>query len=347
VSEGGPLRGLPRDIRFVVVICTRDRCALVADTVRAILPQIAPYPNAGMLIVDNASTDGTPAFLAGLVRRHPFIRAVREPRAGIYFARRTGVLETRDADFLLWIDDDVIPRDGWIEGLLGELLADPALGVIGPAIDAIWECEPEGWFTEHMQRDVPVMSFPSGRQEWCYPCYPAGATLALRGDPCLDFYCTQDRLDHPLGRRPGQTQARTVAGEDLDLSEVYIRAGYKVISVNHVKVGHRILAFKVTPGWLIDKYASDGRLRIRLARLTGRSVLGWASAKMLAALPALALAQAARPFVSQSRSILLRAYLGKAVGAWSEWLFGPRVRPYSYPASQCRAPVEGSRGASG
>ena len=79
-----------------------------------------------------------------------------------------------------------------------------------------------------MQRDVPVMSFPDGRQTWGYPCYPPGVSLALRRVPCLDLYCGQDRMDHPLGLRPGFGLGETVLGEDQDLSELYLRAGYRV-----------------------------------------------------------------------------------------------------------------------
>jgi glycosyltransferase involved in cell wall biosynthesis len=325
---------LPAEIRVSVVICTCNRGAMLRQTVEAVLAQAAPYPNARLLIVDNASTDNTPGLLAELVRDQETVRVVREPRAGLYFARRRAILETPDADYLLWIDDDVIPGPNWLAGLTAELLADPALGVVGAAIDGLWDGDKPAWFTPHMQRDVPVLSFPDGKRDWGYPNYPPGASLACRRDPCLDFYCGQDRLEHPLGVQFGRPLDETVFGEDHDLSETYLRAGYRVISIDHVRVGHRILPYKLTPEWLVAKYHADGRLRVRFARLTGRPVWNRATAKLLLALPLVAVAQSLRPWLGTSSSAQWRAYLGKSVGAWRELLFGPRVTPYRYPAAR-------------
>lgn len=322
---------LPPDLAFAVTICTYNRRTYLEDTVAAVLEQIAPYPNARLLVVDNASIDDTPAFLARLTAANPAVRSAREAHPGLYFARRRAFLETADFPFLLAIDDDVIPQAGWAEGLLGTLLSDPSIGIVGPAIDAIWEGEPASWCTPHMQRDIPVMSFPAGRYDWEYPCFPPGVSFGLRRDPCLEYFCGEDRALHPLGVAPGQRLAESVMGEDNDLCEIYARAGYRLISIDHVRVGHRVLAHKLTPRWLVDKYQSDGRLRVRLARIGGRSVLERTTARMLLAWPALALAQIVRPVLAEPRAIQLRAYFAKATGAWQELLTGPQVAPYAYP----------------
>jgi glycosyltransferase involved in cell wall biosynthesis len=328
---------LPPNIKFVVTICTHNRRLYLEDTITAVLNELAPYPNAKLLIVDNASTDDTPAFLAQLTASNPIVRAVVEPRTGLYFARRRAFLETAEFPFLLAIDDDAIPGPGWAEGLVGELLTNSTIGVVGPAIDAIWEGEPASWCTPHMQRDIPVMSFPAGREEWVYPCFPPGVSFALRRDPCLDYYCGDDRAAHPLGVAPDQRLAESVMGEDNDLCEVYARAGYRLVSVDHVRVGHRVLAHKLTPQWLVDKYQSDGRLRVRLARICDRPLLEPTMARMLLAWPALAVAQIARLFVAEPAAIQIRAYFAKATGAWRELLAGPRVRPYAYPGRRVKA----------
>src|SRR6187401_530008 len=90
--------------RVVVVVPCHNEAASVAKVVSDFR---AALPGAEVLVVDNASTDGTAelALAAGA-------RVVAEPRPGKGFALLTGFRAARDADFFVMVDgDDTYPAE--------------------------------------------------------------------------------------------------------------------------------------------------------------------------------------------------------------------------------------------
>lgn len=83
-----------------------------------------------LLIVDNASTDGT----AELAKRSSFegssLRVVREERPGKGHAYNKALAEAR-GDYLLFCDDDVRPAPNWVSGMLAPLVSNKADAVAG------------------------------------------------------------------------------------------------------------------------------------------------------------------------------------------------------------------------
>lgn len=102
--------------RVVVVVPCHNEAASIAKVVadfRAVLPR------AEVLVVDNASTDGT----AGIARQAG-ATVVSEPRPGKGFALLSGFKAARDADFFVMVDgDDTYPAED-----VGKLLAAAEAG---------------------------------------------------------------------------------------------------------------------------------------------------------------------------------------------------------------------------
>lgn len=74
-----------------------------------------PFPM-DLLVVQNGSTDRTPAILDGLCSRYPALRAVHLPEANYGLAMRRG-LELAGAGTVIVDDLDVLDRDFWARGL--------------------------------------------------------------------------------------------------------------------------------------------------------------------------------------------------------------------------------------
>ena len=84
-----------------------------------------------VIVVDNASTDGSPELIG---RRFPRVRLVRNLRnEGFGRANNQAVRESRGA-FVLFLNTDVVLRPGAVDLLLTEMAAHPLTGIVGPAL---------------------------------------------------------------------------------------------------------------------------------------------------------------------------------------------------------------------
>jgi glycosyltransferase involved in cell wall biosynthesis len=104
-----------------VVVCTYNRAVLLRDT----LASLAALQTDGqfayeLVVVDNASTDGTPAVIAEASPTFPVpLRGVREERAGVASARNRGIKEARGT-WIAFFDDDQVAHPCWLKELLAQ-----------------------------------------------------------------------------------------------------------------------------------------------------------------------------------------------------------------------------------
>lgn len=84
-----------------------------------------------ILVVDNASTDGTPEMVRS---RHPGVRLFpQEVNLGFGAANNLAAREAR-GDLLLLLNSDAWPEEGTIRRLAGNLRDDPGLGAVAPTL---------------------------------------------------------------------------------------------------------------------------------------------------------------------------------------------------------------------
>ncbi len=104
-----------------------------AHHLRTLLPALlAPdYPHREIIVVDNASTDGSAAYLAALA---PAVHLVRAPRnLGFAGGNHLGIAAARGA-YLMLLNNDTAVEPGWLQPLVDELERDPAVAMAGPKI---------------------------------------------------------------------------------------------------------------------------------------------------------------------------------------------------------------------
>lgn len=125
-----------------VVIPSYNRGHCIADTLRSVLAQtLAPSE---VIVVDDGSSDDTPAVLAGF---GPPVRYVRKPNGGVSSARNEGIRQAQ-GDFIALLDAD----DLWPTSKLAiQIAVHEALPHVGWSI------------TNHITTDLPGNVLP-GRQ---------------------------------------------------------------------------------------------------------------------------------------------------------------------------------------
>jgi glycosyltransferase involved in cell wall biosynthesis len=99
----------------------------VADAVSSVLAQT--HRDLELVIVDDGSTDGTPALLAELAGGDPRIRVVREANQGASAARNRAIAECRH-DWLFNLDADDLMWPERIERQLAFIAANPGARVV-------------------------------------------------------------------------------------------------------------------------------------------------------------------------------------------------------------------------
>jgi len=117
--------------RVLFVVPTYNRARDLPRTLGAIAAQDWPSDCISILVVDNASTDDTPAVLADLARHLPCaIEHLRKAPEGPTVARNIGLKRGQDRLVAL-VDSDVELDPGWTRAAVAAMAADPALAMVG------------------------------------------------------------------------------------------------------------------------------------------------------------------------------------------------------------------------
>jgi glycosyltransferase involved in cell wall biosynthesis len=111
-----------------VVMPTHDRSLYLSEAIASVLEQ--RYRDWELIIVDDGSTDDTPAYLASL--SDPRIRTIRRDVSGGAAAARNDGLALARGEMIMFLDDDDVLRDTALTRLVGALDAHPdAVAAVG------------------------------------------------------------------------------------------------------------------------------------------------------------------------------------------------------------------------
>ena len=103
--------------RVTVVIPTFNRVRFLPSAVRSALDQTLLETE--VVIVDDGSTDSTPAVCSSLAARDQRVRVIRQPNRGLASARNTGLAAAK-AEWIAFLDDD----DLWVADALAVMLGN-------------------------------------------------------------------------------------------------------------------------------------------------------------------------------------------------------------------------------
>src|SRR5215208_7816406 len=95
------------------------------------------WPNFEVIVVDNASQDGTPALLAGAEKKYPNLRVIYSDRNTGFAAGNNLGLRDATGDYIALLNNDTVLPRGWLSALIRHLVARPSIGLIGPVSNAV------------------------------------------------------------------------------------------------------------------------------------------------------------------------------------------------------------------
>lgn len=220
-----------------VIVATRDRARLLAETLAAIQAQDYARDDLEIVVVDNGSADDTARVVEGSAHQGPFLVVhLHEPKPGKSHALNTALRHAR-GELLAFTDDDVLPAPGWIAAFrraFEETGADYAAGRILP----LWEAAPPSWMSPSL---YGVLAVPDGGtvrrplgKNLNEEIMPIGANMAVRG-------AVIDRIG---GWNPslGKLQGTLRTGEDHEFALRMVAAGCRGVYEPAAWVYHRVPA---------------------------------------------------------------------------------------------------------
>ena len=121
---------MPALPRVGVVILNHNGKALAEKCLRSVMD--SPYPNKDIIVVDNASSDGSAAYLRALFPNVMILQ--NSENLGVAGGRNCGFREavSRGNDYILSLDNDAYIDPSLIEELVAVAESDTRIGVLGP-----------------------------------------------------------------------------------------------------------------------------------------------------------------------------------------------------------------------
>lgn len=129
------LRELPLP-RVSVVVVTFDKLEMTRACLHS-LELNSHYPNMEVIVIDNASTDGTRAYLEEWRAQATNRKVVlNEENRGFSAANNQGIVESA-GEYVVLLNNDTYVTPGWVGSLVRHLRRDHHLGLVGPVTNNI------------------------------------------------------------------------------------------------------------------------------------------------------------------------------------------------------------------
>jgi GT2 family glycosyltransferase len=117
----------PRRFKASIIIPVFNKLELTRQCLTT-LASLTTMPEYEVIVVDNDSTDGTAEFLASLGGD---VQVIRNPENhGFAVACNQGA-KAASGEFLLFLNNDTIPTEGWLNALVDEVERHPDVAVVG------------------------------------------------------------------------------------------------------------------------------------------------------------------------------------------------------------------------
>lgn len=231
-----------------VIIPTYNRAERLRGTVESFVAQQYPSDRFEIILVDNASTDDTPAEIERLAVEFPRIRGLVETRRGAHWARNSGATVSL-GEILYFTDDDMLADPDLLWNIVEPFSMKASIASVTGRIVPRWETEPPVWVLEHCRNSLLSLN-------------DRGDALIVSDDDPGVFSCHQAILRDVFfrvgGFNPDTNAGEFVGDNETGLNIKVRKLGYRFAYVGEAVTHHIIPASRMTQAYLNSRFADQG-----------------------------------------------------------------------------------------
>lgn len=240
-------------MKLTLAICTHNHLPALKETLAGLHDLYSPHGRWELLIVDNASSDGTGPWLAqgGWQRKDIDCRVVYESQLGVAHARNRA-LNDAEGEYVVFLDDDETPEPDWLVRVEQVIDARQPAAIGGRIRAQLPETRPK-WLRDELLGFLGELDYgPVGRvlDESSTPIFTGNA--AFHRQTVLGA----GGFDCDLGRR-GNIQS---GGEDTELYRRLIKLGKVVYWAPQAIIYHRIEPWKLRRTYFLQLHYRQGKM---------------------------------------------------------------------------------------
>jgi glycosyltransferase involved in cell wall biosynthesis len=203
---------------FSIIVPTYRRPRQLSACLQSLVHLKYPKNRYEVIIVDDGSEEPPEAAVAALQNRLD-ITLLTQPNSGPATARNTGALKSK-GEFLVFTDDDCIPKDNWLQCLTARFAQSPSCAVGGRTINAL-----TGNLYAVASQLLVDYIFSYYNRDSNNARFLTTSNLAVPADK----FFAMGGFD---------TEFRRAAGEDREFCANWLHRGHRLIFANEVVVFH-------------------------------------------------------------------------------------------------------------
>ncbi|NJK99043.1 MAG: glycosyltransferase family 2 protein [Spirulinaceae cyanobacterium SM2_1_0] len=247
------------------IICTHNREQYLGAAIDSLLAQ--DYPEFEIVVVDNASSDGTRAVVEAR-QPHPRLHYCYEPVTGLSVARNTGAKQAR-GELLAYLDDDAEASPGWLTALHAGFAANEKLAIAGGKVTLLWPpgvTGPPPWLSPGLAGNLGAYDLGDHDRLITNPnLTPRGLNYGIR----REFWQQIGGFDPNLGR----VGKNLLSNEELLVTEMALKRGWQVAYLPAALVAHNVAPERLAKSWFLKRGWWQGVSECYREQLAGRA--GW------------------------------------------------------------------------
>jgi glycosyltransferase involved in cell wall biosynthesis len=261
-------------IKISAVICTHNRAGYLKMAMQSLIRQTLPKDQYEIIVVDNASTDGTRQVLgsryqvsgsrcqvlgdrykdrsetSNLKPSTYNLKYIYEPILGLSQARNTG-WKNAQGEYVAYLDDDAVSAPDWLEKIIKAFESiNPQPGCIGGKVEPVWEAPRPAWLADKLLGQLAIVDWGDQprlitKEEWL-----AGANIAY-----------PKRLLEEIGGfsvKLGRIGNKLLSMEENLMRLELEKRNYKLYYDANIAVKHHIPASRLTKKWLLKRSYWNG-----------------------------------------------------------------------------------------